>query len=92
MITAMFSKLSQGFSRNGSDRNGSARKIRTNRRYPIWQGIEGLEGRMAPSGGVGTVTVTVTNQGDTGTDTTTTGQDDEIPPVVVYGVQSTSAC
>jgi hypothetical protein len=51
MIANMFNKLSNFFSRTGSDHNPAARKSRTNRRCSICRGIEGLEGRLAPSGG-----------------------------------------
>ena len=77
MLTNMFNKLSNGFSRTGSDRNSSARNGRTNRRYPISRGIEGLEGRLAPSGDLGTVGLTVTN-----TDPTTYQQDVITPPLL----------
>ena len=70
MFTNMFNALAEGFSRSGSHRISPVRSRRTNRRYSFNEGIEGLEGRLAPGGGgLGTVTVTVTNQTDSSTPT-----------------------
>jgi hypothetical protein len=68
MFTHMFSILGKGFARSGSHRISPVRSRRTNRRYSFNEGIEGLEGRLAPSDVVGVVTVTVTNQTDPSTD------------------------
>jgi hypothetical protein len=72
MFTTMLDVLAKSFARSGSQHVSAVRSRRTNRRFSFNEGIEGLEGRMAPSGGVATVTVTVTNQTDTSTSTSTT--------------------
>jgi hypothetical protein len=95
MFANMFNVLAKSFARSGSDVISPVRSRRTNRRYSFNEGIEGLEGRLAPSGGVATVTVTVTNQTDTSTQTDTgDGSDsDDGTPVVVYSTQpDTTAC
>jgi len=69
MLTNIFNVLANSFSRSGSHRMSPVRSRRTNRRLSFNEGIEGLEGRLAPSGGVAPVTVTVTNQTDTSTTT-----------------------
>jgi hypothetical protein len=85
MMTNMFKELFQSFSRTGSDRTSSLRSCRTNRRYPIGLGIEGLEGRVALSGGIAPVTVTVTNQADTSTPTPNSPDDstDAADPTII---------
>ena len=63
MFTNIIGKLSERFSRNGTGHKDSARRSgRANRRYAIGQGIEGLEGRLALSGAIAPILVTVTNQ------------------------------
>ena len=69
MFTNMFNALARSFERTGSHHISPSRSRRTNRRYTFNEGIEGLEGRLAPSGGVAPVTVTVTNQTDPSTPT-----------------------
>jgi hypothetical protein len=76
MFTNILSALAKSFSESGSHRTSSARSRRTNRRYTFNEGIEGLEGRLALSGGVAAITVTVTNQTDTSTTTGTGDQGD----------------
>jgi hypothetical protein len=81
MMTNIFNKLFNSFSQTSSDHNPSRRNRRTNRHFSICQGIEGLEGRLAPSGGIAPITVTVTNQTDTGdTSTDDTSTDDGTDP------------
>lgn len=94
MITTLFNLMAKSFARSGSDRMSTVRSRRANRRYAFHEGIEGLEGRLAPSGGLGVVTVTVTNQTDTSTQT---NPDDGTDPddgttTVVYSTQSAAAC
>ena len=84
MTSNMFNQLFQSFSRTGSDRKSSVRNTRPNRRYSLCLGLEGLEGRLAPSGGIAPVGVTVTNQGDTTPSNPgdpTTGQNGSTNPV-----------
>jgi hypothetical protein len=89
MITNIFNKLFDGFSQTPCNPNPSRRNRRINRHFSISQGIEGLEGRLAPSGGIAPILVTVTNQTDTGT---STPDDPTITTVSMTTVSQVTIC
>ena len=92
MFTTMFNVLAKSFAQSDSHRLSPIRSRRTNRRYSFSEGIEGLEGRVALSGGVASVTVTVTNQTDPSNPTNPDGgtNSGDGTYVVVYSTQQDS--
>jgi hypothetical protein len=60
MIANVFNKVFNNFSQTSSSPNPSRQNRRANRHFSICEGIERLEGRLAPSGGSVPILITET--------------------------------